>query len=386
MSFLHGIEVIEVDSGARPLQAARSSVIGLVGTAASGTLNTPVLVSSLSEAVTLFGAESADYTLPTALKAIFDQARALVVVIRVTRVLDGQNYDEEATTANVIGGVDGQTGAYTGLSALLAAESVLGVAPKLIVTPGFSHTQSVADAMVAVADRLRGLAIADGPNSTDGAAITYRDLFSSARLYLVDPWAKRLVGSTPTILPVSAAVAGVIARSDEERGFWWSPSNRPIAGVLGTGRPVDFVLGDSASRANVLNENEVATIIQLDGFRLWGNRTCSDDVKWAFVSVRRTADMLNEAVLRSHLWAVDRNITRTYVQDVIEGVNAYLRSLQARGAILGGRCWADPDLNTPAAISNGEIYFDFDFTPPYPAEHITFRAHLVQDYISEVLP
>ena len=25
----------------------------------------------------------------------------------------------------------------------------------------------------------------------------------------------------------------------------------------------------------LLNENEVATIIQEDGYRLWGNRTCS---------------------------------------------------------------------------------------------------------------
>jgi phage tail sheath protein FI len=29
---------------------------------------------------------------------------------------------------------------------------------------------------------------------------------------------------------------------------------------------------------------------------------------------------------------------------------------------------------------------DFDFTPPYPAEHITFRSHLVNDYLVEILP
>ena len=26
------------------------------------------------------------------------------------------------------------------------------------------------------------------------------------------------------------------------------------------------------------------------------------------------------------------------------------------------------------------------FTPPYPAEHITFRSHLVNDYLTEILP
>lgn len=58
----------------------------------------------------------------------------------------------------------------------------------------------------------------------------------------------------------------------------------------------------------------------------------------------------------------------------------------AVGAVLGGRCWADEELNTPDQIAQGKVYFDFDFTPPYPAEHITFRSHLVNDYLVEILP
>jgi phage tail sheath protein FI len=185
--------------------------------------------------------------------------------------------------------------------------------------------------------------------------------------------------------PVSARVAGLIAKIDNDRGFWWSPSNNVINGIVGSHRLVDFALGDPNARANLLNENEVATIIQEDGYRLWGNRTCSSDPKWAFLSVRRTADMINESLLRAHLWAVDRNITKTYVEEVTEGVNAYLRQLKAQGAILGGKCWADPDLNSPQSIQDGKIYFNFDFTPPYPAEHIIFRSHLVDDYLEEIL-
>ena len=156
-------------------------------------------------------------------------------------------------------------------------------------------------------------------------------------------------------------------------------------GIVGTSRPVDFALGDPNSRANHLNENEVATIIREDGFRLWGNRTCAADPKFAFLSVRRTADLINDSLLRAHLWAVDRNITRTYLEDVSEGVNAYLRSLKAQGAILGGRCRPDPDLNSPANLAQGKVYFNLDFTPPYPAEHVTFRSHLVNDYLVEIL-
>jgi phage tail sheath protein FI len=154
--------------------------------------------------------------------------------------------------------------------------------------------------------------------------------------------------------------------------------------VLGTNRPVDFAMGDYSSRANLLNQNDVATIIYQDGYRLWGNRTCSADPQWTFLSVVRTADMINDAILQSFLWAVDRNITKTFLTDVVDGVNSYLRSLQAQGAIIDGKAWADPELNTPATIANGQIFIDFDFCPPYPAEHITFQSMINDNYLTEV--
>lgn len=383
MAFLHGVEVLEIDNGARPIQTVRSSVIGIVGTAPQADetafpLDTPVLIAGSRTEAAKLGLTG---TLPAAIDAIFDQAGAMVVVIRVAQAILPAD-----TKTNVIGGVDVATGKNKGLQALLSAESEVKVAPRILIAPGFTHDNAVVAEMLGIADRLRAVIIADGPNTNDSAAITYRELFGSKRLYVVDPWVKvwDTVTSTEVVQPASARVAGMIAKSDNERGFWWSPSNREMYGITGTARAIDFTLGDANARANLLNENEVATIIQKDGFRLWGNRTCSADPKWAFLSVVRTADLINDSLLRAHMWAVDRNITRTYVQDVTEGVNAYLAHLTAIGAILGGKCWADKDLNTPTEIASGKVYFDFDFTPPFPAEHITFRSHMVNDYIEEV--
>ncbi len=306
------------------------------------------------------------------------------------------NYDRPdptaVTSADVVGGADADTGAYTGVHALLAAEGAVHVTPRILIAPGFTHDRTgeqanaVVSELLGIADRLRAVIIADGPNTNDADAITYREDWGSARVYVVDPWVTVLDTDTNVnvAMPPSARVAGILAKSDNERGFWWSPSNREVYGIVGTARPVDFALGDPNCRANYLNENEVATIIRKDGYRLWGNRTCASDQKWAFLSVRRTADMIHESLLQAHLWAVDRNITKTYIEEVTEGVNAYLRHLVALGAILGGKCYADPDLNTPDQIMAGKVYFDFDFTPPYPAEHITFRSHLVDDYIEEL--
>lgn len=467
--FLHGVEVLEIDSGSRTITTVKSSVIGIVGTAPNADpdafpYNTPVLIAgSRREAAKLDTLGTGEGTLPKALDAILDQIGAVVIVVRVEK-----GTTDAATLANIMGGTNATTGKYEGVHALLGAESAVGYAPRILCVPGFTHTRvqdgvtaitigaggtgytsaptvaftsgggsgatatatvsggvvtkitvtnagsgytsaptveltggggtgatatasvgvaanAVVSELLGIANRLRAVIIADGPSTNDAAAIAYRNDFGSKRVYVVDPKVLVLDEDGTTVTDWSSPrVAGLIARIDNERGFWWSPSNQEIYGIQGTSRTIDFTLGDASSRANLLNEQEVATIIRQDGFRLWGNRTCSSDQKWAFLCVVRTADIINDSLLRSHLWAVDRGITKQYVTDVIEGVNAYLRNLVSMGAILGGTCWADPDLNTADQIADGKVCFDFDFTPVYPAEHITFRSHLTNDYISEV--
>ena len=331
--------------------------------------------------------EDTDYELDAATGAITRIATS-------ARLLDADSisvmysYSDPAavTAANVTGGVDATTGAYSGVSALLGAKSALGFTPKILIAPGFSDDKTVADALISVADRIRAMTPIEGPATTDEAAQLYRDGFGSRRAYVVDP--DVLVADAdgnPANAPNSAFVAGVIAKSDAQRGFWWSPSNRVILGIVGTGRPIDFALGDSTSRANLLNENEVATIIRERGYRLWGNRTCSADAKYAFLSVVRTADAINDSILRAHLWAVGRGISRTYFDDVTGSVNAYLRELMGLGAILGGKCYVTPELNTKESLAGGRVYFDFDFTPPPPAERVTFRSRLTNDYLEDIL-
>ncbi|WP_395460248.1 phage tail sheath subtilisin-like domain-containing protein [Wolbachia endosymbiont (group B) of Myelois circumvoluta] len=377
--FLHGVNVIEVTSGARTVRTAKSSVIGVIGTApdADGQkfpLNKPILIAgSLKEAAKL----GQSGTLPSAINAIFSQIGATVVVIRVEEKV-------EETLSNVIGGVNEETGEYQGIQAFLSSESIVHVAPRILIAPQFTHQlpgdagNPVVSALIPIAEKLRAIIVADGPNINDEEAIKWRKSVGSSRVYVVDPWVKVFEGEEK---PSSPFVAGLIAKVDSEQGFWHSPSNKEINGIVGTSRPIDFTLGDRSSRANYLNENEVTTIIHQNGYRLWGNRTCSNDSKWAFLSVRRTTDLINDSLLRAHLWAVDRNITKTYIDEVIESVNSYLAHLKAQGAIISGKCYATPELNTPANIASGKVSFDFEFTPPYPAEQIIFRSHLVNNSV-----
>lgn len=470
--FLHGVEVIDIDTGPRVITTVRTSIIGIVGTAPNADplvfpLNTPVLIAgSLREAAKLDTTGTGEGTLPSAVDTILDQTGAMIVVVRVE-----EGATDNETLANVLGGVDANTGQYEGVHAFLAAESVLGFAPRILIAPGFTHTRSsggvitltgaagtgytdgtynltvtggtggsgaaatatvvggvvtartitnpgsgytvaptfalpagagsgtgatfvatlgtVGNAVVAeligIAERLRAVIFADCPNTNDADAIAYAGDFGSKRIQANDPKVLKTDSEGNLVTEWSSAVwAGVTAKSDAERGWWWSPSNREINGIQGTARPIDFKMGDANSRANLLNEKKIGTIIRLNGFRTWGNRTLSSDQKWSFLCVVRTADIIADSLQAAHLWAVDRGITKNYVTDVTESVNAYLRYLTNIGAILGGSCWADPDLNTADVIASGKIFFDFDFTPVYPAEHITFRSHLVNDYIKSI--
>ncbi len=331
-------------------------------------LNTPVAVSATDKAIDNLGSAG---TLAKAMDDIKDQAGALVIVVRVA-----EGADSAATQANVI----------LGMESWLAAKTAVGYQPRILIATEFSQFDGVAAEMNAKAKRLKAIAYID-----DEMTASYTDAMKRARNYgerceLSWPWV--VVFDTDlqknVARPLSARAAGLRARIDSEKGFWWSKSNREIYGIVGTYQAVDWALDDPNSIANMLNENKVSTVINEGGYRYWGNRTCSVDPKWAFEQTRRTADLINDSIQSNHLWAVDMNITKTYVDDVVNGVNAYLRELKSLGAILGGECWADSEINTPETIAKGIVYFDFDFVPPYPAEHIIFRSRLNKNYLEEV--
>ena len=82
MPFLHGIEVVEIQDGVRPIRTVRTGIIGLVGTAPKGPRHTPTLLAGdRARAARLFGAGYG--TIPDALAAIWAQTGAVVVVVNV---------------------------------------------------------------------------------------------------------------------------------------------------------------------------------------------------------------------------------------------------------------------------------------------------------------
>ncbi|RZI79280.1 MAG: phage tail sheath family protein, partial [Rubrivivax sp.] len=270
---------------------------------------------------------------------------------------------------------------------LLDGKSRFNAQPRLLVTPKHSATQAVATALVALADKLRAIAIIDGPNTTDEAVMAYAGEFGAKRAYMVDPGVQYwdTTANATVDAPGSAYVAGLFAWTDSEYGFWASPSNKEFVGITGTSRPVEFLDGDETCRANLLNNANVATIIRDEGYRLWGNRTLSADAKWAFVTRVRTMDIVMDAILYGHKWAVDRSITATYVKDVTEGLQAFMRDLKNQGAIINFEVYADTELNTASQLEQGKVYWNIRFTDVPPAENPNFRVEVTNQWLTEVL-
>ncbi len=308
-------------------------------------------------------------------------------MVIIVRVANGS--DITATISNIVGDVT----AGTGIHAFMDAQSLFGVTPRILIAPGYTSQRfnglknPVMAELETIAPKLRGWIVADGPGTNDVDAVAYANDFGSDRVYIVEGGVKvwNVITNSFENRPAAARVAGVIARTDATKGFWWSPSNKEIFGIGGTSRPINFNMSDVNSQANYLNENKIAVVVNQSGYRLWGNRTTSSDPKWAFLSVRRTADMIYESVEKAFLWAVDRPFSEQLLRDIEGSVQDYLNSLKARGAIIGGSCWLDKELNTQSSLESGQIYFDFDIEPPAPMERLTYRAYRNNGYYSELM-
>ncbi len=385
MSFFHGVTTTDIKTGARTISLPSSSIIGLCdtftpggldgGTAKAGELK---LITTEREAIAAFGPNSA---ITKACKAIYTKAKAVIVAIGVPKLEDAA-----LQTSAIIGGVLA-SGQRTGLQALLDGKSLFNAQPRLLIAPGHTATQAVATALDSLAQKLRAIGILDGPRTTDEAAMLYADNFGSRNLFMVDPgvqyWDTDL-GKTVDA-PGSAWAAGLFAWTDAEYGFWASPSNKEFTGITGTTRAVEYLDGDETCRANLLNNANIATIIRDDGYRLWGNRTLSSDPKWAFVTRVRTLFILMDAVQAGHKWAVDRSITKTYVKDVTDGLDAFMRDLKAQGAIINFEVFPDTELNTASQIALGKVYWRIRFTDVPPAENPNFLFEVTDQWMTEVL-
>ncbi|CAI1682599.1 Phage tail sheath protein [Serratia liquefaciens] len=376
----HGVRVLEINEGTRTITTVSTAIVGMVCTAddadaAAFPLNTPVL---LTDVLAASGKAGETGTLARSLDAIADQAKPVTVVVRVE-----QGDTEAETTTNIIGGVDATTGKKTGMKALLAAQSLLGVKPRILGVPGHD-SKAVATELLSVAQSLRAFAYLSAYGcKTVSEAIAYRENFSQREAMLI--WPDFLSWDTVTNADAKAfAIAralGLRAKIDQQTGWHKTLSNVGVNGVTGISADVFWDLQDSATDANLLNKNDVTTLIRKDGYKFWGSRTCSDDPLFQFENYTRTAQVLADTMAEAHMWAVDMPLHPSLAKDILEGIKAKFRELKSAGYIIDGNAWIDDAANDKDTLKAGKLVIDYDYTPVPPLENLLLRQRITDQYL-----
>lgn len=376
----HGVRVVEINDGTRTISTVSTAIVGMVCTAedadaAAFPLNEPVLITNVLSAIGKAGKQG---TLSAALQAIADQAKPVTVVVRVA---EGATPAE--TTSNIIGTTD-ENGRYTGMKALLSAQTQLGVKPRILGVPG-NDSLEVSTALAGIAQQLRAFAYVSAWScKTLSEAMAYRENFSQRELMVIWPdfitW--NTTANQSETAYATARALGLRAKIDTETGWHKTLSNVGVNGVTGISASVFWDLQQTGTDADLLNEACVTTLIRKDGFRFWGNRTCSDDPLFAFENYTRTAQVIADTMAEAHMWANDKPLTPVLVRDIIAGINAKFRELVSAGYLLGASCWYDDTANDKDTLKAGKLFIDYDYTPVPPLEDLTLRQRITDSYLA----
>ncbi len=368
MPYNHGIKITESQAGVRPIYGVATEIIGLVATASDADVitfpaGTPVLITNVRGAIEKAGELG---TLAMALSAIADQANAVAVVVRIVEGV-GENADAATETATI-----------AGVNKLLTAEATLAVRPRILGAPGLD-TQDVAAALAIVAKKLRGFTYTScDAADTVAEAVTYRGEFDAREQMLIYPDTSKGGGD------MIARALGLRARIDQEVGWHKTLSNVAINGVTGVAQALTFDMLSSATDAGTLNDAEVTTIVRANGYRFWGNRTCSDDPLFAFESIVRTNYALQDEIAEGLIWAIDKPLGAGLIKDILETINARFRSLKAQGRIIGAEAYFDKSLNPAVDLAAGKIRIPYRWTGCAPAESIEILPQITDEFYATI--
>ena len=368
----HGITANEFTHGVRAISDISTAIIGMVCTADDADndtfpLNTPIFHTS---AYNVLGKAGEKGTLAKSLDAIVDQADAQIVIVRVA-----ESDNADTLKANVIGSATG--GNYTGLKALRRAKAVTGQTPKILGVPEMD-SEDVVTELVGLAQATRAFVYASAGGAENISEVTsYRQNFGQRELMLIDNDFLAFDTTAKANKPAAtiARVLGARAKLDMQVGWHKSISNTEINGVsaLKYGRTFDLL--DKNCDANTLNNADITTLIRENGFRIWGNRTCSSDPMLAFEVAVRSAQIIQETIASAFLWAMDKPMHPSLIEDIIMGINAKLAEYVNKGYILGARVFLDKGKVTPQAIQAGQFAFDYEWTYVPPLENMVFNQH-----------
>jgi uncharacterized protein len=200
---------------------------------------------------------------------------------------------------------------------------------------------------------------------------------------------KDVLSRQRVILPPSAAMAGIYARVDRDRGVWKAPANVGVAAVIAASKQIvsldleNLNVDPTAGKSiNAIRD------FPGKGTLVWGARTLAgNDNEWRYVSVRRLFITIEENARKASAFAVfEPNDATTWLK--VRGMlESYLYSLWERGALAGptpeSAYYVHVGLGTTMTqqdVLEGRMIVEIGIAAVRPAEFIVLRfMHKLQE-------
>jgi len=177
-------------------------------------------------------------------------------------------------------------------------------------------------------------------------------------------------------VPPSGHIAGIYARTDEERGVHKAPANAAVLGALN----VKYYI--SKPKQELLNPQGVNCIRNMNGnITVWGARTVGGDknAEWKYINVRRFFLFLRESIDEGTQWVVFEPNDPALWGKIRRNVSAFLTNVWRSGALFGltpeeafyVKC--DAETNPPEVRDLGMVVTEIGVAIIRPAEFVIFR-------------
>jgi uncharacterized protein len=281
----------------------------------------------------------------------------------------------------------------TGLYALEKADIF-----NMLCIPPYSKTADVDDTTfetaMAYCKKRRAVLLIDAPGSwtsmqdaIDNVDDFDRDDYSAMyfpRLLKPNPLKNNQIES----FAPCGAVAGVLARTDTERGIWKAPAGTEatLSGVSGLSVPLT---DQENGKLNQLGINCLRSF-PVYGKVVWGARTLKGaDIlasEWKYLPVRRTALYIEESLYRGLKWVVFEPNDEPLWGQIRLNVGAFMHNMFRQGAFQGQKKEAyfvkcDSETTTQNDINLGIVNIVVGFAPLKPAEFVILKLQQITGQI-----
>lgn len=374
-----GVYIEEIPSGIRSITGVGTSIAAFVGkTACDDNVNEPISIYGYGEYENLYGGLDNKSALSFAVRDFFLNGGSHAIIVNL-----GSGTIQKA---DVSGSLNNKTGIY----ALEKADLFT-----ILCIPPYDSDDVDKDVWTeasAYCEKKRAFLIVDPKDSWDSKSDvksgygSYAPKSANAALYF-----PRLKQPNPlkdnqieSFVPCGA-IAGIMARTDSNRGIWKAPAG--LDAVLKGVPALSVSLTDGENgELNQLGIN-CLRVKQPAGRIVWGARTMkgADQLasEWKYIPVRRLALNIEESLFRGSQWAVFEPNDEPLWAQMRLNIGSYMHGLFRRGAFQGSspkeayfvKC--DSETTTQTDIDNGKVNVVVGFAPLKPAEFVILKIQQI---------